>query len=36
VARRGLDQRRDRAAGVNEECGAAGLADEIGVGQEVG
>jgi hypothetical protein len=32
----GVDQWRNRAAGVNEEGRAAGLADEIGVGQEVG
>ena len=30
-----LDQRAHRAAGVDEERGAAGLADEVGVGQEL-
>ena len=36
MARRGLDQRRDRAASINEEGRAIRFADEVGVSQEVG
>ena len=36
MARCGLNQRRDRAASINEEGRAVRFANEVGVSQEVG